>query len=72
MHWVENTQYCTVHGGKTQRREQVLMGQHHWLTHLRQETKRFCSPVSRKEGVGDCKHLLQGRGMETSASIGYF
>lgn len=21
MHWVENTQYCTVHGGKAQRRE---------------------------------------------------
>lgn len=29
-----------------------------------------CSPA-RKEGAGDCKHLLQGRGMERSASIGY-
>lgn len=24
--------------------------------------RSVCSPVSRKEGVGDCKHLLQGRG----------
>lgn len=50
MHWVVNTQYCTVHGGKTQRREQdrnqeVSAAQH-------QERKEW----------GDCKHLLQGRG----------
>lgn len=50
MHWVANTQYCTVHGGKTQRREQdrnqeVSAAQH-------QERKEW----------GDCKHLLQGRG----------
>lgn len=27
MHWVENTQYATVHEGKTQRRDEFLMGQ---------------------------------------------
>lgn len=26
MHWVENTQYRTVHGGKTQRRGEFLTG----------------------------------------------
>lgn len=26
------------------------------------KSRGFCSPVSRKEGVGDSKHLLQGRG----------
>lgn len=64
MHWVENTQYCTVHGGKTQRREQVLMGQH-WLTHLRQETKRCLqASIKKRKEQGTVSTYFRGGGWD--------
>lgn len=70
MHWVENTQYCTVHGGKTQRKEEFLTGQS-VLTRVRRKPGGVCSTALRVKNR-ELEALTSGGGMaELSVSI-YF
>lgn len=47
MHRVENTQYCTVHGGKARRREEFLTGQQ--VTDPDQKETRGLSAAQRRD-----------------------
>lgn len=62
MHWVESTQYCTVHGGKTRRREEFLMGQQPLTLNQRETRRCFAAQHQDRKASGTISTYFRGTG----------